>query len=167
MKTFASLLFKLLGVSILVARVASLEGATRADTYAVHVFINDIDFDLFDQMEGGDVDSEETKYKPGGMRPPVSLGGSRTVENVTLRRNYRLGRDHIESDRLIGWAGKADVEMHKQPLTHEGIAWGKPIVYRGTLKRVSFPDHNSESNDAGMLEIEVTVDGYPSGMPRP
>jgi hypothetical protein len=144
-----------------------MEGATRSDTYEVSVSIAGINFGVWDQLEGGDVDSEELTYRPGGMKDPVSLGGSRTVENFTIRRLYRLGRDHIESDRLIQWVGKAQVVAVKQPLDIDANAWGKPITYRGILKRVSFPDHNSESNDAGLLELECTTDGIPTGMPRP
>lgn len=167
MKFIASLGLRLAAFAYVASRVMALEGATRADTWAVSLFIEGIDFGLFDVKEGGDVDSEETKYKPGGMRPPVTLGGSRTTENVTIRRNYRLGRDHIESDRLFNWAGNANCEVHQQPLDHDGNAWGKPIIYRGKLKRFSPPDHDSNSNDAAMLEIEISIDGYPTGMPRP
>lgn len=143
-----------------------MDGVTRSDTYRVTVSIAGIQFGVFDQLEGGDVDSEENKYYPGGMEDPVSLGGRRTVENVTFRRLYRLGRDHIESQRLIDWVGTADVVITKQPLDKNKVRFGKPLVYRGTLKRVSFPDHDSQSNDPGMLELECTPEGMPTGMPR-
>lgn len=143
--------------------MAEIKG-TRADTYSVSVSVEGINFGIWDQMEGGDVDSEEFTYPPGAMQDPISLGGRRTVENVTLRRNYRLVRDHANSQRWIGWVGRADVVVTKQPMDVDRNVFGKPLVYRGTLKRVSFPDHNSSSNDAGLIEIEVTVDGYPTGM---
>jgi hypothetical protein len=152
--------------------MSTTPGGTRADTWDVKVGIippgqsNPIGFGTYDQQEGGDVDSEEFTWKPGGMKDPESLGGSRTVENLTIRRLYKLGRDHIESDRLIGWVGKARAIITKQPLDQEGNVWGKPIVYRGILKRVGFPDHDSTSSDAGLIEMEFTVDGMPTGMQK-
>jgi hypothetical protein len=136
---------------------------TRADTWRVTLSLNGINFGVFDVKEGGDVDSDETTYKPGGMEDPVGLGGSRTVENVTLRRLYRLGRDHEQSQRLIDFTGKARAVITVQPLDIDGNTWGRPIVYRGVLRRVSFPDHDSNSGDAALLELEITIDGLPTG----
>jgi hypothetical protein len=144
-----------------------MAGGTRQDTYDVRVSFAGINFGTYDQMEGGEIDSKETKYAPGAMGEEESLGGKRTVTNVIVRRLYKLGRDHIESQRFINWAGKAAMVVTKQPLDIDGNAWGAPIVYRGTLKKTKFPDHDSQSNDAGLIEHEMTVDGMPSGMARP
>lgn len=140
---------------------------TRTDTYDITVAINGVRFGTFDKMEGGDVDSDEYTYKPGGMGEPISLGGTRNVENVTVRRLYRLGRDHVQSAFLIDLVGKAEVVVTKQPLDVDGNRYGTPIVYSGTLKRVGFPDHDSESTDPGLFELEVTIDGMPTGMTKP
>jgi hypothetical protein len=157
-----SALFKVLGLLLFLVRAEIL--ATRADTWRVTVGVNGIHTGVWDVKEGGDVDSNELTYKPGGMVDPISLGGSRTVNNVTLRRNYRLGRDHSVSQRWLNWAGKGKVVVTQQPLDEDGNSWGSPIVYQGTLKRVKLPDHDSQSSDAAMIEIEVTVSGIPTGM---
>lgn len=139
-----------------------MPGPTRQDTYSVNVRIGGTNYGVFDKMTGGEVDSEEFKYKPGAMAPPVSLGGTKTVTNVIVSRLYRLERDHDRAQTLINMTGKASVTISKQPLDVDGNAYGSPIVYTGTLKRVGFPEHDSESNNPGMLEIEVTIDGYPT-----
>jgi len=138
--------------------------ATRADTWDLRVKIAGRNLATWDAQTGGAVDSEEFTYKPGAMAEPVSLGGSKTTENLVIRRLYRLNRDHIISDWLMRQVGKADVVITKQPLDSDGNAWGNPITYRGTLKRVTFPEHDSTSSDAALIEIEVTPDGYPTGM---
>lgn len=143
---------------------AQISGAMRADTWEWSVFVNGINMGVWDAKDGGEVDSDQQSYKPGGMAAPISLGGSKTVGNLTLRRNYRLGRDHPNSQRWIDWSGKANVRAVGQPLDHDGNAWGDPFTYNGTLKRVTFPTHDSMANDAAMIEIEVTVAGYPTGM---
>lgn len=143
-------------------------GPTRADTYSINVQIthprtgNLIDYGTWDKMSGGEVDSDDNKYKPGAMGPPVSLGGPKTVGNVTVSRLYRLGRDHDGVQQLIDAAGKSRMVVTKQPLDLDGNAYGRPIVYKGVMKRVTPPDVDSESSDAGIIELEMTVDGFPS-----
>lgn len=141
-------------------------GPTRQDTYSVHIHItppggSPLDFGVWDKMSGGEVDSDETKYNPGGMAPPVSLGGRKTTGNVTYSRLYRLVRDHSHAQQFINWVGRARVTISKQPLDVDGNAFGSPIVYHGTLKRVTFPEVDSESSGPGLVEMEVTPEGYP------
>jgi hypothetical protein len=143
-------------------------GPTRQDTYSVSVHVippggnpPGRDLGVWDKMTGGQVDSDETRYNPGGMAPPVSLGGRKTVENIVVSRLYRLARDHDIVQDFINWSGRARVIVSKQPLDIEGNVYGRPIVYNGTLKRYSTPDVDSESSAAGMVEIEVTIEGYP------
>jgi hypothetical protein len=95
------------------------------------------------------------------MAPPVSLGGRKNTGNITISRLYRLARDHDHAQDFINWAGRATVTAAKQPLDIEGNVYGSPIVYHGTLKRVSFPDVDSEASGAGLIELEITPEGYP------
>ena len=39
------------------------------------------------------IDSEEAKYRPGGMAAEISLGGLRTIGNVTVGRYLDSQRD--------------------------------------------------------------------------
>jgi hypothetical protein len=136
-------------------------GGTRQDTWSIHVSVDGVNLGVFDKWTGGEVDSEEYKYKPGAMAPTVSLGGSKSVGNITVSRLYRLNRDHDRAQWLLNRAGKADGVISRQPLDVDGNAYGKPIVYRGKLKRVNFPEIDSESSNAGLLELEFSTDGYP------
>lgn len=145
-------------------------GPTRQDTFLVNVKVQNvtrgttlIDLGVWDKRSGGAVDSEELRYKPGGMAPSVSLGGSKNVENVVVSRLYRLVRDHQElSSWLIAGVGRAQMQVSQLPLDIEGRAFGRPIIWKGTLKRCSVPEHDSESSDAAMIELEMTVEGEPA-----
>lgn len=147
--------------SVVVRRGNPEGGPTRQDTYRITATIDNKNWGVWDKLTGGEVDSDETKYKPGGMAPHVSLGGSRTTGNLTLSRLYRLARDHNRVMELINGAGKARVVVSKQPLDIDGNVFGAPLVYTGTLKRVMTPEVDSESSSAGLLEIEITPDGFP------
>lgn len=143
---------------------------TRQDTWQISLWVEDVGnpnrpmmpLGTFDKKSGGEVDSEEYKYKPGAMAESISLGGTKNVGNVTTSRLYRLVRDHQDlTQRLINGVGKARVRMAQQPLDIDGNAFGRPIVYNGTLKRFTPPEHDSESADPALYEIEITVEGQP------
>ena len=141
-----------------------MPGPTRSDTYRVNVSIehptngNMIDYAVFDKLTGGEVDSEEAVYRPGGMGARESLGGTVTYTNVIVSRFYRLERDHSVVGQMRACVGKSNMIVSKQPLDIHGGTEGKPIVYRGTLKRLGLPEHDSMSNDAGLFELEMTVE---------
>jgi hypothetical protein len=136
----------------------------RKDQYDTRVSVDGQDLGTFDTLTGGESDTTELTYKPGGMAPQVSLGGLVTIGQVVLGRLYVLDRDHQNSNGTgIAWllsrVGKGQVVVTKQPLDIDGNAFGKPLVYKGTLKRVTPPEVDSQSTDAALVELEVTPAG--------
>lgn len=129
---------------------------SRQDMYAVSVSIDGVNYGVWDKMSGGEVDSEETKYPPGGMADEVPLGGRRTVGNITVSRLYDLNRDHTQVKNVLAVVGKAVVIVTKQPLDEDKNVFGDPIVYQGKLKTCTPPEVDSESSDAALIEIEVS-----------
>ena len=132
---------------------------SRQDQYDVRVVVDDRDLGTWDKLTGGEVDSEELTFKPGAMGSRISLGGSVNLGNVTVSALYDLTRIHAVVHWLIGRVGKATVVITKQPLDVDGNAWGKPLTYRGKLKQINPPEHDSESNDAALVELEMTPAG--------
>jgi hypothetical protein len=111
----------------------------------------------FDTLTGGGVDSEEIKYHPGAMNETITLGGTSEIDNVVVGRLYRLERDHVVVGRLLAFVGKVAVVVIKQPLDMEGNVWGRPLIYVGTLKRCTPPEHDSNAGaDAAIIELEMT-----------
>lgn len=133
---------------------------SRQDQYdvAVSVTIDSVTKDLgtFDKFDGGEVDSEEALYHPGGMAEAIQLGGRVNVGNVTVSRLYDLTRDHPIIGWLIGGAGRGEVTVTKTSLTVDKHAVLNPLVYNGKLKRVAPPTHDSESSDAALFELEIS-----------
>lgn len=134
---------------------------SRQDQYNVTVVVTfngeTRSLGTFDKMSGGLVDSEELKYRPGAMGAQVSLGGYKSVENITVSRLFDLSRDLPQVPWLIAAAGKGDVTVTKQSLDVDGNAFGSPLVYSGRLKKVNPPDVDSESNDAALIELEIST----------
>lgn len=129
---------------------------SRLDQYNVTVSLDGTPLGTFDKMTGGEIDSEETKYKPGGMVPQVSLGGSVTVNNVIVTRLYRLDRDKSFEPQLKAAVGKGLVKVTKQSLDVNGSPFGTPLVYSGTLKQLTFPEADSTSSAAALVAMEVS-----------
>jgi hypothetical protein len=145
-----------------------MAGPTRQDTWRITVQIQHpvtgryFSAGVWDKLSGGAIDSDDSKYYPGAMVDPVSLGGRKTVDNVTLSRLFLLERDQGILQTLIVGAGKSRVVIAKQAMDIEANVFGKPLVYNGRLKRVTPPEVDSEASGAAMVEIEVTVDGFPT-----
>lgn len=150
--------------------VMAAGGPTREDTWAVNVQIEDvaagdgsmIDLGIWDKKTGGDLDSTETVYRPGGMSPQISLGGPKTTSSITVSRLYRLNRDHQHMGRLWRAVGIGAMLVAQQPLDIEGNVFGQPIVWTGKLKTVKTPAVDSEAAGAALLELEMTVEGEPA-----
>lgn len=132
---------------------------SRQDQYDVRVSVDGQDLATFDTFSGGEIDSEEVTYKPGAMGPRISLGGSVNVGEVTVSVIYDLARIHTLVHWLISRVGKGNVVISKQPLDVDQNAFGRPLTYRGTLKTVTPPEHDSESTDAARLELAMTPSG--------
>lgn len=132
---------------------------SRVDQYDVTVTLDGEPLGTFDTLSGGEIDSEETTYKPGAMGARVSLGGSVNIGNVTVAVLYDLSRIHTIVHWMISRVGKGDVVIKKQPLDVDGNVFGRPLVYSGKLKQVNPPEHDSESSDAARVELEVVPVG--------
>lgn len=132
---------------------------TREDTWLITAALDGRDLGVFDTKSGGELDSEEAKYKPGGMAQEISLGGSRTFGNLTISRYC----DYVRDWPLIKWlstrvgAGRGAIGL--TPLTVNGERAGDPLTYSGTLKTATPPDLDSTGTDAAMLTLEFTIDG--------
>jgi hypothetical protein len=134
----------------------------RKDQFDTTVTIDGVLLGTFDSMTGGESDSDSLTYKPGGMAPIVTLGGTVTVGQVIIARLYRLERDHQTIAWLLSRVGKGSMVVKKQPLDTDGNTYGKPIVTSGVLKRVTPPEVDSTSGDAALIELEMTPSGHVS-----
>ena len=132
---------------------------SRLNQYAVSVSIDGVALGVFDKLAGGGFDSEETKFKPGGMAPEISLGGSRTTGNITVSRLFRLDRDLPLVPMLKSKVGTGQVTVSKQSLDVNRNPYGNPDVYTGTLKAFNPPEPDSESNSAALFALEVSSNG--------
>lgn len=135
---------------------------SRSDQRSVSITIDGEPTGIWDALSGGEVDSEETKYREGGGGNEVTLGGRQTTENLVAARLFKLDRD---LPKIKGWmarAGKAPVVVTEQFLDRDNAPATTGLTYKGILKRVARAEHDSESNEAARYEIEVSTAGVPA-----
>lgn len=132
----------------------------RKDQWSVTVSVDGFgNLGVFDKCDVGEIDSDTQTWSPGGMGPPISIGGIQTPSDVSVSRMYVLQRDHPIMSRLMNAAGQAHMQISRQPLDTNKVPFGKPIVQTGMLKRASCPEHDSNSSDGDEFELIMTPGG--------
>lgn len=132
---------------------------SRQDQYEITLMVDDRDCGVWDTKSGGGGDSEENKYREGGMGDQVSLGGPSTIENITLGRLFKGDRDSQLGKWLYSRRGKASAVVIRQKLDVDGHPFGEPWVWRGKLKMVTPGDVDSNSADPDTYEVEISTEG--------
>ena len=99
-------------------------------------------------------DSEQLKYPPGGMVDDTSMGGRKTLGNVTISRFCDWGRDWPKTATWMALAGSARGTIGQQAMDIFKNPQGKPLVYSGTLKAVTPPEPDSTGSDEARVEME-------------
>jgi hypothetical protein len=117
---------------------------------------------IVDKMKGGASQGKDVKYRPAnGLENQLSLGGPRTVENITLTRIFDETINNFEQFFHEN-AGKAKATVTRQPLDADGNAHGKAIIYEGRFLDFKSPDIDSEADKAAMAEWVVSPESKTS-----
>ena len=130
---------------------------SRVDTWLTHLQVDSVFLGAWDTASGFSVDSEESKYRPGGVDYEISLGGRVTYDNITVSRYWDEWLTGMHA-WLMTRVGKARIYIVRYPLTADWVQLGRGIGAQGTLKRISAPDYDSMGSDAALCEVEATID---------
>lgn len=114
---------------------------------------------VFNKLDGGMVDSEESKTFPGGMRPQKAHGGPQTVENTTLTFEFVPERDNDTIQWLKTRSGKGDAGVVENRLDRDGNVAGIINNFTGVLKSVNTGTYDAGSSDPREGEIEISTHG--------
>ena len=131
---------------------------SRQDQWLITATYDGKPLGSWDKKSGGSLAAQDTKYRPGGMVPEISLGGPVSIDNITLSRLYDSGQKALLKT-LAALTGRARIVGTQQDLDQFGAPTGSPYTWTGTLIKLTFPDADSMSNSANMVEIECSTDG--------
>ena len=133
---------------------------TRQDTHNITVSVDGRQLGLFDVKSGGELDSEENLYNPGGMLGQVSIGGAPTIGNVTVERFYDALRDHP----LMAWLGNrrgwGRVSIGITPRDPQGVVPRRPDRVCRHAEDHHPPELDSTGNDMATWSMEATMDSF-------
>lgn len=129
----------------------------REDQADIRLWVNGKMYgDLWKTAEGGALEADVGKTRPGGMGFEAAVGAPASRDDVTLTTQFTdvIAGSHNELESLIG-SGRAAV----------GIAWlnndrtpnGRGRTLQGILKKAASPDHG-DGADVGMYTVIVTLD---------
>lgn len=107
-------------------------------------------------LSGGGRSSETIKIRPGHRLPEQARAGAPTTENVVVSSNYK-------PDVWLDWQPRLDAALNRGAgitaarmyMDARGQVFGRRRTYRGVITRVTPPEYDTDSDDAGDLEIEI------------
>jgi hypothetical protein len=129
----------------------------RADQFRIKCAVNGVNppaIASWTSMSGGDLTSEDTKVRPGGMLPQVSLGGPTTRSDAVVERLYGT----TIAPYIVQWEQAIDQGMwiSYTPLDGAGNPAGPTTTLHGILKAVKPPEMNSNQTGAAMLSLTMS-----------
>lgn len=108
-------------------------------------------------LEGGDLESEDVKTRPGGMVGQVNLGGPTTRTDATVMRPYTKEL-HPYVVALENIAGQGTMHVTYSILDANGNVIGPTVTITGILKNVTRPNFDSNASGVAMLSLVMGCD---------
>jgi hypothetical protein len=134
----------------------------REDMATINVKLNDNPYgDTWKEAEGGNLEADVAKARPGGMGREVSAGGPASRQDLTVRVNL--------TDLTATWFGDFEnevgvggVEVVFNWLDRRRVPLGISTVRKGILQAANLPNIGTGA-DVGLLEIVVDCDEVTKG----
>jgi hypothetical protein len=126
----------------------------REDMATITVMLNNVPYGgSWKEAEGGNLEADVAKARPGGMGYEVSAGGPASRTDLTVRTHL--------TDLTITWltdfeneCGMGDVNVTFGWLNRRRTALGTTTTRKGILQAVNLPNLGTGA-DAGLLEIVI------------
>jgi hypothetical protein len=111
---------------------------------------------------GGEVDRNVSDYYPGGMQPAKKLFAVPTTGDVTVRK---LLADLTDDDVRALLADQNTDTVYsavQQRLNAANSPKGASFAWKGNVKTVTLPEHDSSSSDAAEITVVLSIIGTPT-----
>jgi hypothetical protein len=114
--------------------------------------------DAWFSYEGGDLENDDSKTRPGGMGREVSIGGPGSRSDITLQTQM--------TDVVIGWHNELEQKCIEDAPAVAGLSFldrlkaptGEGFTRRGTIKSAKLPDMDGGSSDPAMYTVVISCD---------
>lgn len=135
----------------------------REDQALIHVDVSGVALDnnAWTSMDGGDLEAQDTKTRPGGMGEELNLGGPTTRSDLTVMRQYTNDVLHPLIRDLEVACGSATMSVRYTPLDADGNPAGETHTITGKLKGVPKPKWDANAQGAAFLSLVMGCDATP------
>lgn len=130
----------------------------REDQADIRVTVNGVSYgDSWNEIEGGNLEADNAKARPGGMGGEVDVGGPATRGDLTVRIQMTdiVANWHPTFETAIrnGWRARVGVSF----LSPDRTPNGSGLTRQGTVKAANLPDMGSGA-DVSMYELVIGMD---------
>lgn len=129
----------------------------REDMADIRVSLDGVPYgDSWKEAEGGNLEADSAKARPGGMGREVSAGGPSSRTDLTVRTNFSdvVATWHPVFEAGVGWKR---VRVTLAWLNPDRTPTGLTTTRGGTLKAANLPDMGGGA-DIAMYEVVVDCD---------
>lgn len=128
----------------------------REDMAEIRFWLDGVPYgDSWKSAEGGNLEADDAKTRPGGMGREVAVGGPASRDDVTVA----IQLTDVTSNWVSTFENRVGVGAATVGITYlspDRLPMGRGQTIVGVLKGVTRPDLDSESSDAGLLEVVVS-----------
>jgi hypothetical protein len=130
----------------------------RGDQADIRVSVDGVPYgDSWRHVDGGSLEADDAKTRPGGMGREVAVGGPAQRNDITVGIAF--------DDVVAGWhrtfeskVGNGRVKVAYQYLGPDRAPIGPTHTVKGVLKAANMPEFESDSSDVEDYEIVVSCD---------
>ena len=125
----------------------------RADMADIRVRLDDVpQGGMWATYEGGALEADDQKTRPGGMTRQIAIGGPTSRGDVTVTTQFTDGIAKIAKDfENRSGRGKLDISVTFQ--TPDGDSKGASFARSGIVKSVQIPDVDVNTGDVAFLTV--------------
>lgn len=113
-------------------------------------------------LQGGDLEAEDSKTRPGGMLPQVNLGGPTTRTDATVTRPYtkELHPFLVPLEAFCGFSVMhiTYTIMGPSPTTGKLTTLGPTVTLTGILKTINRPAWDANATGTAMFSLIMGCD---------
>jgi hypothetical protein len=126
----------------------------RADMADIRVSLDGIpQGGMWATYEGGALEADDQKTRPGGMTRQLAIGGPTSRGDVTVTTQFTDGIAKIAKD-FEGRSGRGKLDITVTYMDTDGGTLGKPSFTRsGIVKSVQIPDVDVNTGDVAFLTV--------------
>jgi hypothetical protein len=114
--------------------------------------------DLWATFEGGGLEADDQKTRPGGMKRQVAIGGPTSRQDVTVTTQMTDGLTAVAKE-FESAAGRKTMTVTVTYLDEDGNAVvGNSFSVKGKVKSAVWPSLDVNSGDVAFLSVTASLD---------